>query len=88
MANPQLEEMQELLSEYENRISFLENSLPGSAMSYHPEDEPDKPTPEQPWSKRQWYTVNQLRGEIANLKRKFLDLEQLVTSKGSKYGYY
>jgi len=72
------EEIQEQLAEFENRISFLENSLPGTAMSYHPEDEPLKPraTPEQPWSKRQWDIIQQLRGEMLNLKKKFLDLEK------------
>jgi len=33
------EEIQEWLANFENRISFLENSLPGSAMSYHPEEQ-------------------------------------------------
>ena len=33
------EEMQEMLATFENRISFLENSLPGSAMSYQPKEQ-------------------------------------------------
>lgn len=45
-------------------------------------------TTQEAWDKNQWHIVQQLQGEMANLKRKFLDLEKLVTSKGSKYGYY
>lgn len=33
------EEIQEMLANFENRLSFLENSLPGSAMSYRPEEQ-------------------------------------------------
>ncbi len=40
--------------------------------------------PEELWEKRQWNIVSQLRGEMLNLKKKFLDLEGLVTSKGYK----
>ncbi|GAH06109.1 unnamed protein product, partial [marine sediment metagenome] len=77
-----LEEIQEMLANFENRISFLENSLLGSAMSYHPEEENQEVVMKQlqePWSKKQWNIVDQLRGEMINLKRKFLDLEALVT---------
>ena len=78
------EEIQEMLAEHENRISLLENSLPGSAMSYHPEESQEeiKAIPEKPWNRKQWDIVNQLRGEMANLKRKFLDLERGIQRKG------
>ena len=69
-----LEEIQELLSEHDNRISFLENSLPGSAMSYHPEEETEELVVEapEPWNKNQWNIINQLRGEILYLKNKII----------------
>jgi hypothetical protein len=80
------EEIQEILAEFENRISFLENCLSGSAMAPI-EKEEVKELPEKPWNKKQWDVIVQVRGEMLNLKRKFLDLEKLVTSKGSKYVY-
>lgn len=82
-----LEEIQERLAEFENRISFLENSLPGSAMTPK-EDEPLKveTIPEEPWNKNQWDRVEQVLGEMLNLKRKFLDLEKLVRGYKPKQG--
>jgi len=70
------EEIQEQLAEIENRVSFLENSLPGSAMSYHPEDEPPRkePTPEKPWSKKQWDIINQLQAEVRHLHKEVYSL--------------
>ena len=85
MANPQLDEIKEMLAEFENRISFLENSLPGSAMT--PEEKSQEKIPEKPWNRNQWGRVEQLRGEMLHLKGKFLDLEKLVTSKGYKPKY-
>ena len=82
------EDIREILAEHENRISFLENSLPGSAMSYKPEDEPQKETKQEPWSKRQWNVVQQLRGEMANLKSKFLELEKQIPKRIKKYKTY
>ena len=84
MANPQLEEILSMMAEFENRISFLENSLPGSAMSYQPEETSESRKvvqPQEVWEKRQWYIINQLRGEIANLKNKFANLEKKHTQK-------
>ena len=82
-----IEEIQEMLADFENRISFLENSLPGSAMSYQEEVSEVKAAPKQePWDKRQEDIINQLRGEMVNLKRKFLALEERPTKKRvSKY---
>ena len=82
-----IEEIQEMLADFENRISFLENSLLGSAMSYQEEVSEVKDVPKQePWDKRQEGIVNQLRGEMVNLKRKFLALEERPTKKrSSKY---
>ena len=80
------EEIQERFAEFENRISFLENSLPGSAMTPK-EEESQEEVPEKPWNKKQWRVVEQLKGEMLNLKGKFLDLERLVTSKGYKSKY-
>ena len=76
------EEIQELLAEHENRISFLENSLPGSAMTPKEEEEREAPSNEQPWTTRQWDIVNQLRGEMANLKNKLVEVKN--KSKGEK----
>jgi len=84
-----LVEIQELLADFENRISFLENSLSGSAMTPREEESQEvmmQQSPE-PWNKNQWDIVNQLRGELLNLKGKFLDLEKLVTTKGYKPRY-
>lgn len=39
------------------------------------------------WTTKQWGVVDQIRGEMLNLKKKFLDLEGLVTSKGYKPRY-
>ena len=78
-----LEEIQERLADFENRISFLENSLPGSAMTLK-EEESQEEIPEKPWMKKQWYRVEQVLGEWENFKRKFLDLERLVISEGYK----
>jgi len=79
------DEIGEILSDILNRISFLENSLPGSAMSYHPEEESQEVIPQQkeePWRKNQWYRVEQLLGEMANLKRKFATLEKQLIEQG------
>jgi hypothetical protein len=78
-----LEEIQERLAEFENRIKFLENSLPGSAMTPKEEEEV-KEIPEKPWNKNQWRRVEQVLGEWENFKRKFLDLEELVKSQLGK----
>ena len=75
-----------MLADFENRISFLENSLPGSAMTPR-EEEKKAEIPEKPWMKNQWHIVEQLKREMLNLKGKFLDLEKLVTSKGYKPKY-
>ena len=60
---------------FEDRISFLENSLPGSAMTPKEEEEV-KEIPEKPWNKNQWYRVNQLELKVLNFIGKFLDLEK------------
>jgi len=82
----QMDNHERWLVDIESRVRFLENSLLGSAMSYHPEEEPQKEIniPEKPWNKRQWNVIVQLRGEMLNLKGKFLDLERLITSQGYK----
>jgi hypothetical protein len=59
--------------------------LPCSAMT--PKEEEKIEIPEKPWNKNQWDIVQQLKGEMLNLKGKFLDLEKLVTSKGYKPKY-
>jgi len=83
---------EDILANHENRISEIEGLFP----TLSPEDVREIARevlaetlvkPEQ-WTTKQWDIVNQLRGETLNLKGKFLDLEKLVTSKGSKYGYY
>ena len=76
------EEMQELIAEFENRISFLENSLLGSAMT--PKEESQEVIPEKPWKRNQWSRTEQVLGEMVNLKGKFLALEKLVISAGYK----
>ena len=81
------DEVREKLAEFENRLSFLENSLPGSAMTPKEESEEVKEIPEKPWNKNQWDRVNQLEGKMLHFIGKFLDLEKLVTSKGGKYVY-
>jgi len=85
MAN---EEIREILANFEDRISFLENSLPNSAMMPM-EDEPQEVTkiPEKPWTRRQWDRVEQLQGEMANLKRKFLELEKQIPKRTRKGKY-
>ena len=53
-----------------------------------PQEFPEIIIPQQePWERKQWYKVEQLKGEMLNLKGKFLDLERLVTSKGYKSKY-
>ena len=59
-----------------NRVSHPEESQESLIMQK-----------QEPWNKNQWDIVNQLRGEVRNLLGKFLDLEQLVTSQGSKSRY-
>ena len=76
------EEIQERLAEFENRISFLENSLPGSAMT--PKEEEREEIPEKPWNKNQWSIVQQLKGEMLNLKGKFLELEGKSPRSGKR----
>ena len=76
------EEIQNWIADHENRISFLENSLPGSAMTPKEDELPWESPPEKPWMKNQWHRVEQAIAEMLNLKGKFLDLEKLVISKG------
>ena len=77
-----LEEIQYLLAEHENRISFLENSLPGSAMTPMEKAQEVKEIPEKPWGKNQWDRVNQLEARFLNLLGKFLDLEKQLKKEG------
>lgn len=50
-------------AEIENRLSFLENSLPFTQLS------PTGETPKDPqWSRRQWDAVTQLKGFILKLQ--------------------
>jgi len=55
--------------------------------SYEHEAQEVKEIPEKPWDRRQWYTVEQLKGEILNLKRKFIALEEKTKGRGDKYAY-
>jgi len=82
---------EDILANQENRISEIEGLFP----TLSPEDVREIARevlaetlvkPEQ-WTTKQWDVVSQLRGEVLNLKKKFLDLEGLVISKGSKPKY-
>jgi len=75
---------EEIFADHENRISFLENSLSGSAMTPKEEEIEVKELPEKPWNKRQWDRVEQLMGEMANLKGKFLDSEKRILTLEKK----
>ena len=81
-------EIQEWLADFENRISFLENSLPGSAMSYHPEEETQEDIVQQdpPWTRRQWDIINQLRSEVKHIHGEVH--EKRATQKSKKYNQY
>jgi len=60
----------DILADHENRISFLENSLPGSAMTPKEEEsQEDIKQPDKPWSKSQWDIVQQLIGEIKHIHK-------------------
>jgi len=89
MANPQLEEMQEMIADLINRVSFLENSLPGSAMTPMEEAQEVKEIPKKPWDNKQRDTINQIRGEVAYLNRRLSTREEKTTKKyKSKYKQY
>lgn len=77
----------DIVADLINRVSFLENSLPGSAMSYHPEEETKPVKVSEEWNEDQWDIVTQLRGEVAYLKRKVTQLEGKGMGRrgGSKY---
>ena len=64
-----IEQLQEGLADHEARLSFLENSLPGSAMDYQEEEQP-KPTSEPAWTQRQWEYVQQIKGQVIFLQNK------------------
>jgi hypothetical protein len=51
------------------------------------EQEEVKEIPEKPWMKNQYDRVNQLELKVLNFIGKFLDLEELVKSKGYKPRY-
>jgi len=58
------EELGEILAEFENRISLLENSMPNPQEL----DQPEKP-PEPQWTQEQWRYVQQLRGMVLHLDK-------------------
>jgi len=88
MAKDIVTEILERQADFENRISFLENSLPGSAMIPRDDEAQENiVTPEKPWTRRQWDRVEQLQGEMANLKRKFLELEKQIPKRTRKGKY-
>ena len=77
MANSELEEIRDILGDFETRISFLENSLPGSAVSYQEEERKDfQETKQEHWNRKQWDIINELRGEVAYLRNKLANLDQ------------
>jgi hypothetical protein len=78
------EELGNWLAEMENRVSFLESSLPGSALSYTPPEEEPKPIKNEPWTANQWDIINQLRGEMAFLRNKVNEIADKRRGK-SKY---
>ena len=82
----------DILADHENRILEIEGLFP----TLNPEDVREivkevltetlvKP---KQWTTKQWDSVSQIRAEMLNLKKKFLDLEKLVISKGSRYEYH
>ena len=41
-------------------------------------------TPQEPWVKKQWDVIEQLRGEVAYLNRKFAQLDLQTKEQGNK----
>ncbi len=79
------EELGEILAEFENRLSSLENS-----QHFHePEEysEIETLTPEPEFVKRQWDIVNQLRGEMRFLSSKIIEL-RAKKSEQRRYNIY
>ena len=84
-----LEEIQNWIADHENRISFLENSLPGSAMSYQPQEkEPviDIPMVEPKWLSKLQYQIEQLKGQVLHLQKKVVELS--TSQRGRVRGPY
>lgn len=71
------EEIQEMLAEFENRISYLENSLP-----FHSDPEPTPVYKDTEWTNRQWDAVKQLKAQVIHLTTK---VNELRAKKVSEY---
>lgn len=79
MPKMSIEEIQDVLADFETRLLFLENSLPFRGVE-------EKPIEVAPSSKRQWELLQQLRGEVSFLRNKITELQ--VKKKGIKYINY
>jgi len=79
-------ELGDLFAEWENRISFLENSIP-----YQKEEQPKPELKEEPWSNKQRDTVNQIRLQCQYLRGKLMEHlapKDAKQKKGKKYTDY
>ena len=91
-------ELGDIVAEHENRISFLENSLPGSAMSYHPEDKPqeeprDLNETERPEQGEKYKRIDrivrefyQLKNEVSYLHNELYEVQKLLGLHGETPG--
>ena len=84
-----MNELGDIVAEHENRISFLENSLPGSAMSYCPEEESQEEhieTEERPRdfgeTNRMTRLVYQLKNEVTYLHKELYEVQKLLGLHG------
>ena len=79
-------ELGDIVAEHENRIEYLENSLPGTSQSYIPEDKPpERPVPQSPWEGKQWEIINQLRAEVRHIHAEVHELKTAKKRHGGKY---
>ena len=96
-----IEEIQDALTEFENRISYLENSQVRQALPLDPSDRlvdlecrmtEIERLQERPIRKRlsaiQWDKVQQLEGEVSYLHKKFEEYAKSQKKKKRKYNVY
>ncbi|KKM60008.1 hypothetical protein LCGC14_1546160 [marine sediment metagenome] len=67
------EELGKALAEFENRISYLENSQPYHQEAATIQSQNENPTLKEaaePWADKQWDVINQLRAMVLYLQEK------------------
>ena len=76
-------ELGDELAEFENRLLFLENSLP------YKQEEKTKEQPIEPeWTRRQWAIVLQLKDQQEGFQKRFYEgLNEMKSTPKEKEGY-